>query len=645
MCGIFAWLTKKDAVPPKYEQAREALATLVHRGPDGEGEWLDDGVYIGHKRLRIIDLSPAADQPFVTEDGSIVVSYNGEIYNYLEIAEELKCEGVVLRTRSDTEVFAAAYAHWGVKSFARFDGMFAAVIFDTLSRRIVLVRDHMGQKPLYYHYNKNEIVCASELRALLSIKNFRWKLNKKAIARYLANACFMGEETPLLEVLKVPPGHYLTIEPDKEIFSIERYWSSFPGEDVLDISEEEAIREFDRLFEIASFRAIRSDVPVGVFLSGGLDSSLVAAYTCNHTSDISSYTLNIKEPGFDEGMKAEAAARWAGIKNHRVFQMDGNAIINTVSRHFDTSDEPHGDPGYVNTLLLSEKVRPEIIVGIAGDGADELFWGYESFHAIYPDKLISHLPVSFISIMESMSKTCMPASDNYLDMGYKLASFFGGYPSSKFIRSAAWLSSKNSAELAILCPGVDREFFNLENSSDNLFSLLKKTQEEMPVDGMDDRLAFHYQRHFLPDFVSTHTDRASMQESLEIRSPFLSPDIVSFANKLPANLKYNGRTLKILLRRVLERQGLPKNLVRQKKQGFTFPVARALKTDLRPLMNDLLDTHDLYDCLLSRDRTKFLVENHMSGKQNNYRILFNIMAFAAWLRKFPQIVSGDISLS
>ena len=199
------------------------------------------------------------------------------------------------------------------------------------------------------------------------------------------------------------------------------------------------------------------------------------------------------------------------------------------------------------------------------------------------------------------------------------------------------MSSKRPLGLATLCSGLDQEFFHLNGEGENIFSLFEATQAEMPVDGMEERLAFHYQRHFLPDFVATHTDRASMQESLEVRSPFLSPEIVTFANRLPAKLKRNGSTMKVLLRRVLERQGFPENLLRQKKQGFTFPVARALKTDLKPLMIDLLSNQELYDGLLSRNQANHLVEQHITGKCNNYRILFNLMAFAAWQRKFPQI--------
>jgi len=640
MCGIFAWLTRRDTAPPILEQARGAVRELAHRGPDGVGEWLQEGVYLGHRRLRIIDLSNAADQPFVTADGAFVVTYNGEIYNYLELAEELKREGVSFRTESDTEVFAAAYAQWGVSAFARFDGMFAAAIFDTRSRSLVLVRDPMGQKPLYYHKNANGIVCASELRSLLSLNAFKWILDKKAVARYLANACFMGEETPLQDVFKVPPAHYVVVEPDKETFEVKRYWSSYPGADVLDISEEEAVQEFDRLFDTVSARVLRSDVPVGVFLSGGLDSSLTAAYARHHAPDIRSYTLGMKESDFDESAKADEAARWAGIKEHRAFEMDGSAAFKTVGRHFDTCDEPHGDPGFVNSLLLAGKVRSEIVVGVAGDGADELFWGYETFRAIDPDKIARHIPAPFLSFAASMAQSVVPASDRYLDMGYKLSQFLGGYPSSKSVRPAAWLSAKGPGQLASLCSGIDRDFFQSESATDNLFSPFERTQEEMPVDTMEDRLAFHYQRHFLPDFVATHTDRAAMQESLEVRSPFLAPDIVSFANRLPASLKRNGGTLKVLLRRVLENQGFPRDLVQQKKQGFTFPVARALKTDLNPLMTELLASDGLYDDLISRDKTKSLVAEHMSGARNNYRVLFNLMALSAWREKFPQVISS-----
>ena len=320
--------------------------------------------------------------------------------------------------------------------------------------------------------------------------------------------------------------------------------------------------------------------------------------------------------------------------------MDGKAAIDTVGRHFDTCDEPHGDPGFVNTLLLAQKVRPEIVVGVAGDGADELFWGYESFRAVGPDKIASRLPAPLLSAASNIIRTFLPASDRYLDMGYKLTSFLGGYPSSKETRSAAWLSAKRPGELAALCPGVDGDFFRPGSGGDHLFSPFEKTQGEMPGDAMADRLAFHYQRHFLPDFVATHTDRAAMQASLEVRSPFLSPDIISFANRLPAGLKRHGGTLKVLLRRVLERQGFPQELVQQKKQGFTFPVARVLKTDLNTLMTELLDREELYDGLISRDKTQSLVSQHMAGTRNNYRILFNLMALAAWRRKYPQVASG-----
>ncbi|NQU57921.1 MAG: asparagine synthase (glutamine-hydrolyzing) [Rhodospirillales bacterium] len=640
MCGIFAWLTRKDASPPVIEQARNAVRELTHRGPDGDGEWQADRVYLGHRRLRVIDLSSEADQPFVTTDGALVISYNGEIYNYLELAEELKREGVVFRTESDTEVFAAAYAQWGTGAFARFDGMFAAAIFDTRARRLVLVRDPMGQKPLYYHHAADGIVCASELRGLLALDAFRWTINNKAVTRFLANACFMGEETPLESVSKVPPGHFIIAEPDKGTFEVKRYWSSYPGDDVLDIGEEEAVQEFDRLFETASARTLRADVPVGVFLSGGLDSSLAAAYARHHAPNIRSYTLAMKERDFDESAKAEAAARWAGISQHRVFEMDGKAAIDTVGRHFDTCDEPHGDPGFVNTLLLAQKVRPEIVVGVAGDGADELFWGYETFRAIGPDRIASRLPTPLLSVAGNIIRAFLPASDQYLDMGYKLGSFLGGYPSSKETRSAAWLSAKRPGELAALCPGVDDDFFRHESGGDHLFGPFEKTQAQMPGGSMADRLAFHYQRHFLPDFVATHTDRAAMQESLEVRSPFLSPEIISFANRLPQRLKQQGSVLKVLLRRVLERQGFPPDLVGQKKQGFTFPVARALKTDLNPLMTELLGREELYDGLISRDETQSLVSQHMAGTRNNYRILFNLMALAAWRRKYPRVASG-----
>ena len=640
MCGIFAWLTPLNMAPPILKQAREAVKQLAHRGPDGDGEWVEKGVYLGHRRLSIIDLSSAANQPFVYKEGNIIISYNGEIYNYLELAEELKREGISFRTGSDTEVFAAAYVKWGVEAFSRFDGMFSAAIYDISKRSLVLVRDPIGQKPLYYYHDDRSLVCASELRSLLSIESFKWVLNKRACARFLSNACFMGDETPVRGILKLPPGHYLVFQPDENLFEVKRYWSSYPGSDTLDIDLEEATQEFDRLFGIEMNRVLRSDVPVGVFLSGGLDSSLTAIYAHYFMKDIRSYTLGMEESDFDERLKANRVVNWLGKKEHRVFELDGPSALNTVNDHFDTCDEPHGDPGFINTLFLAEKVRPEIRVGIAGDGADELFWGYETFRAIDPDKIVRNLPAQMLSLMAFLSQKIIPVSDGYLDMGYKISQFLRGYPSSKSVRPALWLSSIGPLELTNLVSGIDADFFDPNSDSDNIYSPFLISQSEMQSDSLEDRLAFHYQRNFLPDFVACHTDRAAMQKSLEVRSPFLAPDVISFANRLPSKLKRDGVNLKVLLRRVLEKKGFPTELIHQKKQGFTFPVARALKKDLNILMGQLLGTDALYDGLISRENTELLFSQHLSGTKNNYRILFNLMALSAWRIKFPQVISS-----
>lgn len=635
MCGIFGWVAASDCPMSDDERAaaRRAAATLAHRGPDGDGEWLDGSVYLGHRRLKIIDLSDHARQPFVSPSGRYVVIFNGEIYNYIELRRELESAGCRFKTSSDTEVLAAAYERWGAAAFSRFDGMFAAGIHDRQSGAHVLVRDHLGQKPLYYTLRDGKLVYASELRALLTLDRFTWQLDRRAYARYLANCYFAREETPVAGIRKLLPGHYLEL--DRGRATIRQYWHSRPGGAPLDIDAEQAAGEFSRLFDDACALALRADVPVGVFLSGGIDSSLVLSYAARHKPNIRAYSLAVADPQFDESQKAARVAALAPNVEHHVLTLAPDTVEDAIAHFADRLDEPHGDPGYLNALLLSRFARQDIVVALSGDGADEIFYGYKAFNALNVNPLFGRLPLPVVRALAGLVQSLPREPDGYMAPTALLRALLRGYMGERSIRPALWLAAEDLALVAALCPSVEAGYFAGSGAADTIFGNEAAVMRDLDAGSSDQRLAYYYQQFFLPEFVCLHTDRAAMRSSLEVRSPFLSPAVVGFANRLPDKLKRRGWHLKALLRDVLREMGAPAEIWRQPKRGFTFPLARWLKGPLRPLLMTLLDRSSIDALETDAATLRRLIDDHLAGRRNHYRILMNMLTFMLWRRENP----------
>ncbi|MBH76602.1 MAG: asparagine synthase (glutamine-hydrolyzing), partial [Dehalococcoidia bacterium] len=335
-------------------------------------------MYMGHQRLSIIDLSDAAAQPF-QGDERFTLSFNGEIYNYLELRHELASEGRSFYTDSDTEVLLNVLAAWGTAGLRRLDGMFAGALHDQRTGEHLLFRDPLGQKPLYVHAYDGGIVYGSELRSLLSLPQFSWQLDREAFRSFIAHSYYPWRATPISGVEKLLPGCLIRVQGTS--VSHERWWESVPGSEPLDLSFDEATSEFERLFERSCRISMRSDVPVGVFLSGGLDSSLVLD-TCQRIApDVQAFSVSMADEDYDESKKAAIAAAHVGVRQHSI-SLDEGTLLESFSALMKSLDEPHGDPGYVNTYFLSQACRPHITVALAGDGADELFAGYAPFKGI-----------------------------------------------------------------------------------------------------------------------------------------------------------------------------------------------------------------------------------------------------------------------
>jgi asparagine synthase (glutamine-hydrolysing) len=635
MCGLFGWVLNNGIMDEAHRHtARRSLTTLGHRGPDNQGEWFDERTYMGHQRLSILDLSNAANQPFQDTEGRFILTFNGEIYNYIELREELKKAGEVFRTKSDTEVMLKALKIWGQDALNRFDGMFAAALHDRKTGVHLLMRDQLGQKPLYYHADSTGVIYASELRALITLPDRSWRLNRTAFWRYLANGYYAWDESPVVGIKKLLPGCCLEIKTGTA--SITRYWDSIPGQNQLSITGKEAADEFERLFDNSCKTAMRSDVPYGVFLSGGIDSSLVLSSCKKHDPDVKTFCVAMEEDDFDESSKAVAMNKHCNVKHSHTFMMDRNKIRDSLNSFFSHSDEPHGDPGFVNAHFLSSSCHSQITVALSGDGGDELFAGYAPFSGLWGVPWGKKIPRPLMQLLKA-SVDLLPAGDRYMGLQFKLIAYLYGFPATDATRFPLWLAALEPEKIKQLSPSAPTDFLTRFGGNNTIYESVKKVMEPVQNSTQVQQLQYYFQKFFLSEFVCMHTDRAAMSTGLEVRSPFLSLPLIEFANRLPDNLKLRNGQLKWLLKETGRRRGFPGPILSQKKQGFTFPVARWLKTALRDEMESLLDPRGWQNGLLDLDELARLKDDHLSGRKNNYRILFQLMAFKRWHQQYPQV--------
>jgi|ETNmetMinimDraft_11_1059920.scaffolds.fasta_scaffold15181_2 asparagine synthase (glutamine-hydrolysing) len=636
MCGIFGWIKWNGSFSEsEINASRESLSSMKHRGPDFQGEWFSEAVYMGHRRLSIIDLSPEANQPFKDKNSSIILTFNGEIYNYLELKAKLKEHGIRFKTSSDTEVLLEAFKFYRERAFLRLNGMFSFAVYDRIAEKHYLVRDHLGQKPLYYYLYQDGLVYASELRALLSLKEFKWQLDKNNFLKFLTNSCYMWDTTPLQGVRKLLPGHYLEVKNGKVI--LEQYWDSLPGDKMVSWDFEEATSALRNMLDQSCRISLRADVPYGVFLSGGIDSTLVLESCHRIDPEISTFSVSMQESDFDEGSKAKSVTDFLGINSHYSCLMDSQSIEDAMDEFCSFSDEPHGDPGFVNSYFLAKFCKSSIKVALSGDGADELFAGYITFLALKKEKYLRYLPDNCIPWLEQMVRSFFSVNDSYVGLQFKTLAFLQGFPAHQNTRFPLWLGSVSPEDLQKLCPWQDKLFFSRKGEEGTLLEDFCKVLAKMGGKSCTQRFLYFYQKFFLPEFVCMHTDRAAMQCGLEVRSPFLSVSVIEFANSLPDNFKMSKGELKKMLRYAVQKRGLPQNICNQKKQGFTFPIARWLKTTLKTRMEEMVSSQIWDNGLIDRSYLNILKNQHIMNKRNNYRVLFNLMVFQKWLEKYSHV--------
>ncbi|MFZ4597884.1 MAG: asparagine synthase (glutamine-hydrolyzing) [Terrimicrobiaceae bacterium] len=565
MCGIagFAGFGGRSDI-------ESMTSALVHRGPDAGGIYSAPGLFLGHRRLSIIDLG-GGSQPMETADGRLVIVFNGEIYNHRELRKELQDRGHQFVTdHSDTEVILHGWREWGEGIVGRLNGMWAFAIYDTHTRRIFLSRDRFGKKPLYYFHRSGTFAFASELTALLEHPMAPRELSELSRVKFFAHGLLPAPNTPFEAIWKLPAGHNLIVEPDATACRVSRYWRFLIEPEESGLSDDELAAQLLEKLSLATSRRLLADVPLGIFLSGGIDSSAVAALAAQKIagSDLQTFTIGFSEPTFDESAPARRMAAFLGT-NHREERLDLDSAIDFLPQIFDRLDEPQGDASLLPTWLLCRFARRHVTVALGGDGGDELFAGYDPFRAIRAADAYSRIVPRPLHAALRMLAAQLPVSHANISLDFKIKRTLRGLSHPPRLWNPVWLSALEPGELA--------RFTGSRFGVEDIYSEAIEAWDACANDDPVDRTLQYFTEIYLQDGILAKADRASMMNSLEVRSPFLDIDVADFARKLPNRFKLRGGRTKYLLKRAL-RGLVPDDIIDRKKKGFGSPVGSWLKT-------------------------------------------------------------------
>jgi asparagine synthase (glutamine-hydrolysing) len=642
MCGIAGfWQTKRGSEDP-VETLDRMGAALAHRGPDDSGTFHDSatGVGLAFRRLSILDLSPEGHQPMYSASGRYVLIFNGEVYNFEEIRAELGARQ--WRGHSDTEVMLEAFESWGVESAVkRFVGMFAFALWDRQGRKLYLVRDRLGIKPLYYGHIGGNIVFGSELKAIRQYPDFQPEIDRDVLTLYLRHNYVPSPHCIYKGLFKLPPGHFLMLDSATGALLSQPFWSArevareglrspFSG------SEVEAIDQLHRQLLSAVRLRMIADVPLGAFLSGGIDSSTVVALMQAQSSrPVKTFTIGFHEDGYNEAIHAKAVAKHVGT-DHTELYLTPQDALNVVPLLPSMYDEPFSDSSQIPTYLVSKLARESVTVSLSGDGGDELFGGYNRYLSTKRIwNSVRRLPMPVRRAIAEMLRAIPPAR---VDRCFQLLrpilprELLLATPGDKVRKLADVLSMGSPAALYY------RALSHWENPTEVVCNsreprtVLESIAESSWPSNVEEVMMLTDQLNYLPDDILTKVDRASMAVSLEARVPLLDHRVVEFAWKLPLHSKILNGTSKWILRQILYKY-VPRELVERPKMGFGVPIDRWLRGPLRDWAEDLLSARSLEQHgLLNVDSIRLKWQEHLSGVRNWQYLLWDILAFQDWFR-------------
>jgi asparagine synthase (glutamine-hydrolysing) len=614
LCGI-AGFTHVRAVPPN--RIREAVQSIFHRGPDQQGVFESNSVSLGVARLRILDLA-GGDQPILSPDKDCVIAFNGEIYNHLELRGELEQRGYRFRSTSDTETVLAAFLEWDTACFAKLRGMFGVALWKESERRLVLARDRLGIKPLYVASVRDEIYFGSELKTLFVHPEIDRSLSLPALDCFLTLNYVPATHSMVQGIEKLSPGHWLEWRSGK--IRSEAYWT-LPTQSARPISFEEAKAELDELLTKAVREHLLSDVPLGVWLSGGVDSSTILHYAAQ-VSDrpLHTYSISFAGRSFDETNYIREVAEQYGSTHHQFDLNPNEDLPGAIEQFADHFDEPNADGGALPVWFLSKMTKQTATVAFSGEGADELFAGYLTYRADHLSRIARKLPASWLRLGESAANL-LPTSDEKISFEYKVKRFLAG---------------------SLMSPAQAHVFWN-GTFSDSEKRLLTRTPLPAALEQMllhaqqGDRLGSYLwfdQKYFLADDILMKVDRMSMAHSVEVRPPFLDHRIVEFAASLPDRFKMNGAKQKVILKELMKGK-LPPSVLSRKKMGLDFPAHDWLRTSLRELLLDTVrDAEAAYSEFFNFKTIHRVLDDHLSRRANLGYNLWGLMMLFLWMKRW-----------
>lgn len=642
MCGIVGAWEFKNKNKVGEPLIKSMTDCLYYRGPDDTGIFVDEknNIGLGHRRLSILDLSPAGHQPMANDDQTIWITFNGEVYNFSEIRKDLIKKGYSFKSNSDTEVIIKSYQEWGIDCIQKFRGMFAFAIWDAKKEKLFLVCDRAGVKPLYYYFDGDRLLFSSELKAFHKNPEFKKKINFDALALFLQFGYILAPYTIFENTYKVKPGHYLEVDKGGNIKET-KYWDiiDFYLAEKTNRTEEEIEKELEEILtESFKYRMV-SDVPVGVFLSGGVDSSLVTALLQKDSKiPLKTFTIGFEEKEYNEAPYAKKIAEYLGTDHHELY-CTGKDALEIVKKLPDIYDEPFGDSSGIPTYLVSKFAREKVTVALSADAGDELFCGYSRYMALndyyntikkWPPFIIQTLSLlicafsaDFWAKFYNLFKPILPKYVNVKEKIYKFQNvlkYKNGKLSSIVENSHTHWSQEEVSRMLI-------------KKHQQLKTNFSEFERVGGLDAMTQMQAVDF-KTYLPDDILVKVDRATMAVSLEAREPLIDHKIAEYIAKVPIDFKYKNGQSKYILRKILYKY-LPKELVERPKQGFAIPIDKWLKKDLRELLEKYLSEDRIREQgIFDEKDIKKSLDSYLSGGSDSAYKFWFLLIFQMWHEKY-----------